>query len=704
MRFIRSSLTLALLSLAACSMQQETTSSDGAATPTAVVTEAVKPVVYATHERDVRDDVFYFVLPDRFNNANPANDNGSTALEISQGGLDVTSKWAFHGGDMQGIEEKLDYLQNLGVTAIWMTPILRNQAIQNTGFAHHGYWILDFTQIDPHFGSNDDLRSLIDAAHQRGMKIFFDIITNHTADVIRFDECHKPDGSFKEGLNGCEYKSTEQLAASDTYTTFIPEGLDNVKTPAWLNDPKYYHNQGDSFWRGESALNGDFVGLDDLRTSDPFVVQGMIDIYRDIITEFKPDGFRIDTVKHVDLSFWEAFSPAIMDHAKSLGIEHFHIFGEVYDGNPAVLSRYTTLGQMPSVLDFGIQYATADFFFKDQTSASIERLLQNDDYYNDADSDPSLLMNFLGNHDMGRVGMFIQQAQPDASESEQLARNVLAHSFMYLSRGIPVIYYGDEQGFTGDAGDVDARESMFASQVASYNDNDLIGTDATTADENFDRQHPLYVGFYELSKLRLEHTTLRYGFQQVRKVESMTAEVDNDRVLAFSRVNPVDMQEYLAVFNPNNTPVEVAVQSYGTYQSVVAASAIAQNDNTVTLSVAPFGYALYRTEAPMSAAQPTAITLASQHTDNQRIKFVYDVELTQAADVPALKVSTYLVDKEGVKSLAAEDYTATYQAIIPPRHLLNTASLEVVVESRAGVLLTEQFAFDRALLESIEVE
>ena len=518
MRFIRSSLTLALLSLAACSMQQETTSSDGAATPTAVVTEAVKPVVYATHERDVRDDVFYFVLPDRFNNANPANDNGSTALEISQGGLDVTSKWAFHGGDMQGIEEKLDYLQNLGVTAIWMTPILRNQAIQNTGFAHHGYWILDFTQIDPHFGSNDDLRSLIDAAHQRGMKIFFDIITNHTADVIRFDECHKPDGSFKEGLNGCEYKSTEQLAAGDTYTTFIPEGLDNVKTPAWLNDPKYYHNQGDSFWRGESALNGDFVGLDDLRTSDPFVVQGMIDIYRDIITEFKPDGFRIDTVKHVDLSFWEAFSPAIMDHAKSLGIEHFHIFGEVYDGNPAVLSRYTTLGQMPSVLDFGIQYATVDFFFKDQTSASIERLLQNDDYYNDADSDPSLLMNFLGNHDMGRVGMFIQQAQPDASESERLARNVLAHGFMYLSRGIPVIYYGDEQGFTGDAGDVDARESMFASQVASYNDNDLIGTDATTADDNFDRQHPLYVGFYELSKLRLEHATLRYGFQQVRKL------------------------------------------------------------------------------------------------------------------------------------------------------------------------------------------
>lgn len=222
---------------------------------------AVEPTVFDSHVRDVRDDVFYFVLPDRFNNANPDNDNGSDTLEISNGGLDITSKWAFHGGDMQGIEAKLDYLQNLGVTAIWMTPILRNQATQLTGFAHHGYWILDFTQIDPHFGSNDDLRSLIAAAHARGMKIFFDIITNHTADIIRFEECHNPDGTFKDGLNGCEYKSTEQLAAGDTYTTFIPEGLENVKTPAWLNDPKYYHNQGDSFWQGESALNGDFVGL-----------------------------------------------------------------------------------------------------------------------------------------------------------------------------------------------------------------------------------------------------------------------------------------------------------------------------------------------------------------------------------------------------------------------------------------------------------
>ncbi|WP_100657819.1 alpha-amylase family glycosyl hydrolase [Alteromonas flava] len=658
---------------------------------------AAQPVVYESPVRDVRDDVFYFVLPDRFNNANPDNDNGSKTQPISAGGLDVTSKWAFHGGDMQGIEAKLDYLQNLGVTAIWMTPILRNQAIQNTGFAHHGYWILDFTQIDPHFGSNDDLKSLISAAHARGMKIFFDIITNHTADVIRFTECHNADGSFKEGLSGCEYKSTEQLAAGDTYTTFIPAGLENAKTPAWLNDPKYYHNQGDSFWQGESALNGDFVGLDDLRTSDPFVVQGMIDIYKNIISEFKPDGFRIDTVKHVDLSFWEAFSPAIMAHAKAQGIEHFYIFGEVYDGNPAVLSRYTTLGNMPSVLDFGIQYATADFFFKDQPLDSLARLIQNDDYYNDADSDATQLMNFLGNHDMGRVGMFIQQAQPDAPEAEQLQRNQLAHAFMYLSRGVPVIYYGDEQGFTGDAGDVDARENMFASQVASYNDNDLIGTDATTADENFDQSHPLYIGLSHLAKLRLQHDTLRYGYQQLREVE-VAGDFDPKRILAFSRVHPDTLEEYVAVFNPNSETVNVSVHAYSHYNAVVPAYDKQQADNRLTLTISPFSYALYRGTQSLPSAIPTALELVSQRVDNERVKFEYAVTLEQETELAGIKVTTYGIDKEGNTIELATDYTATFSAIIPPPRLQNITAIEVVAESTDGQEVRRQFTLNPDIL------
>ena len=665
----------------------------------------IEPPPADTHIRDVRDDVFYFVLPDRFNNANRANDHGSDSLDISRGGLDITSKWAFHGGDMQGIEAKLDYLQNLGVTAIWMTPILRNQATQLTGFAHHGYWILDFTQIDPHFGSNDDLRSLIKAAHARGMKIFFDIITNHTADIIRFEECHNPDGHWRDGLTGCDYKSTDQLANGDTYTVFIPEGLDKVKTPAWLNDPKYYHNQGDSFWQGESALNGDFVGLDDLKTSDPDVVKGMIDIYKNIITEFKPDGFRIDTVKHVDLSFWESFSPAIMAHAKLLGIEHFHIFGEVYDGNPAVLSRYTTLGKMPSVLDFGIQYASADLFFRDSDNQSVKRLFDNDDYYNDADSDPSLLMNFLGNHDMGRAGMFLTQAQPNASDDELIQRNLLAHAFMYLSRGIPVIYYGDEQGFTGDGGDVDARENMFASQVDSYNDNNLIGTEASTAVDNFDQTHPLYVGLAELAALRLSHSALRYGKQQIRHVWDTETSLESSKVLAFSRFETDALHEYLVILNPTPQIQAIGLDAYGEYSPLVPALNFMQGTEQLKVNLAPFSFALYRTNSPIKPAKTTSIKVLTQRFENERIHLSYQLKFggepnpeSIQRDLPAVAVKTYLINAQGKKTLASTDFTSPYQAIIPPQLMRNVTHIEVEVDDSQGTMVSEKALFNRALL------
>ena len=118
-----------------------------------------------------------------------------------------------------------------------------------------------------------------------------------------------------------------QIAQGKHYTPLIPTGEEALKYPAWLNDIDVYHNQGDSFWRGESSVRGDFAGLDDLYTQKSSVVNGMIAIYQDIIDEFKPDGFRIDTVKHVNIEFWQQFSPALLHHAKSQGIDNFFMFG-----------------------------------------------------------------------------------------------------------------------------------------------------------------------------------------------------------------------------------------------------------------------------------------------------------------------------------------------------------------------------------------
>ncbi len=645
------------------------------------------PEIYNDYlNRDVRDDVFYFVMPDRFYNGNPDNDNGSESIPASQGGFVIDSKWGFHGGDLQGIEQKLDYLKSLGVSAIWMTPILRNKAIQQDGYAHHGYWILDFTQIDPHFGSNENLKQLIDAAHAKGIKIFFDIITNHTADVIKYKECHNPDGTTK-GNSGCAYKSTEQLATGDVYTPFILPGEENLKTPAWLNDPKYYHNQGDSFWEGESAINGDFVGLDDLNTLHPDVINGMIDIYKNIISEFKPDGFRVDTVKHVHMPFWSQFSPAIMEHARDLGIPNFHIFGEVYSADPVELSSYTTEGNMPSVLDFGFQQAAADVFYRQGSTVKIKQLFEADDLYSDADSQADLLMNFLGNHDMGRAGFFIQQSNADASEQEKLQLSKLSHAFMYLSRGIPVIYYGDEQGFTGDGGDIDSREDMFPSKVADYNDNNLLGTDATTAQDNFDQNHPLYIELSQLAELRMQHKALRYGVTFNRYFDERRG------VFATSRVDSDEQVEYFAVFNRDRQEQVVTVDaSAGDYQLVYGEGKFVVAKGKLEVTVPPLGYVLLKANETLPNTVQLDAELAGIENVQDRVRIDYNLSAQQQL-LPMLKVRTELMDSNGQYQVVATDMTPPYSAIVSSSRFeaANQQPIRVTVENMQGQSQTHVF-------------
>ena len=253
-----------------------------------------------------------------------------------------------------------------------------------------------------------------------------------------------------------------------------------MKAPAWLNDPTMYHNRGNSTFVGENALYGDFFGLDDLFTERPEVVQGMTDIYSTWISDVGIDGFRIDTVKHVNDEFWQAWAPAILQRAAAAGKPDFFMFGEVFDSNPAFTSRFTKEDKLQAVLDFPFQ-SRARSFASGGPTTGLQELFAQDDLYTDADSNAYSLPTFLGNHDMGRIGNFLRTDNPGASDAELLARDKLAHALMYLSRGEPVVYYGDEQGFTGDGGDKDARQDMFPSQVASYNDDDLIGTDATTA-------------------------------------------------------------------------------------------------------------------------------------------------------------------------------------------------------------------------------
>ena len=163
--------------------------------------------------RAVTDEDFYFVMADRFENGDTANDTGGLGSDRLVSGFDPTAKGFYNGGDLKGLLKRIDYIQGLGTDSIWLTPSFKNKAVQledGPSAGYHGYWITDFTQIDPHLGTNDDLQALIEAAHERGMKVYFDIITNHTADVIGY-EGEPAQGLHQQGRRAVQDRRRHRL-------------------------------------------------------------------------------------------------------------------------------------------------------------------------------------------------------------------------------------------------------------------------------------------------------------------------------------------------------------------------------------------------------------------------------------------------------------------------------------------------------------
>lgn len=572
------------------------------------------------------DEVIYFLLPDRFENGDPANDRGGMKGGYLDHGYDPARKGFYHGGDLKGLIGRLDYVQGLGATAIWVGPIFRNKPVQGPAgqesAGYHGYWITDFTHVDPHFGTDADFKALVDAAHARGMKVYMDIITNHTADVIRYRECEKSFCAYRSradypyqrrggitgpavnpGFAGDADHGAENFARLTSpdyaYTPYVPRGEEKAKTPAWLNDVRYYHNRGETTFRGESSTMGDFAGLDDLMTEDPRVIAGMIEIYGGWIDRFGVDGFRVDTAKHVDPHFWRSFVPVMIARAKARGIPNFHIFAEVavdtIDAGP--LAWHTVEGGFPAVLDFAFRQSALETVAGSAGTAIWERMLEGDALYRGGEAAARQLPTFISNHDGGRFATFVRRAFPQASDAEVMDRVTLAHAMMLTLRGVPTLYYGDEQGFVGDGGDQDAREDMFGSKVAVYNDNRLLGTDATTATPRFDTAHPLYRTFATLARLRAAHPALRRGGQVIR------ARDDAPGLFAVSRFDPETGAEYLLAFNTSTKPitaqVEVGVAMAGAATLAGApCAARVSAPGSLALSLPPLGYSICATEAP----------------------------------------------------------------------------------------------------------
>ncbi|PLK23656.1 alpha-amylase [Porphyrobacter sp. TH134] len=570
-------------------------------------------------ERQLEDEIIYFVLPDRFENGDPRNDRGGIAGGAFDHGFDPTHKGFYHGGDLKGLTARLDYIQGMGVTAIWFAPVFKNKPVQGKpgqeSAGYHGYWVTDFTQIDPHFGTNAEFKAFVDAAHARGMKVYMDIINNHTADVIDYAEgetagyAYRSKGEYpfsrKGGPDGAPINSG--FAGDDNadpanwakltdptfaYTPVVSEAERNVKVPAWLNDVTLYHNRGNSHWIGESSVYGDFSGLDDLATEHPRVVEGMIDIFGQWIDDYGIDGYRIDTAKHVNPQFWQAFVPAMLARAKAKGIDHFHIFGEIAYEEPTATLAAQVMAEsgLPYALDMGFAKAAQMVASGKSPPRLMAEFLQQDAIYPGGAKTALGLPTFLGNHDFGRFAMFVQAMNGSDHPDMLMSRVKLGHAMMFLLRGVPTVYYGDEQGFISDGNDQLAREDMFPSKVAVYNDNRLIGTRSTTAQSNFDTAHPLYRLIGDLAKARSASPALRRGLSTIRAFEET-----KPGLLAVERHDPATGQRILTVFNTSDMPlsqgVEVSYRATGVTSLTGPCPSALATPGSVTITLPAFGFA-----------------------------------------------------------------------------------------------------------------
>jgi glycosidase len=454
----------------------------------------------------------YQIITDRFYDGNPSNNNADGNYDPA--GHRGTS---VHGGDFKGIEEKLDYIKSLGATAIWISPVVLNARGE-----FHGYAGLDFYQVDPHWGTLADLQHLVRAAHSRGILVIDDIVVNHGGNLVDSSDPGYP--AFKDPPEGY------RLRFRNPAKQYPPPFDLNVTNPSLTN---LFHNNGyiQDYHDPIQVERGELSGLDDFCTETPYVRQQMLKIYQYWIREAGFDAFRIDTVKHVEMGFWQEWCPAIRTFAAVQGKPDFFMFGEVLDHSDAKCGSYTgkTGGgpfKLDSVLDYPLYFKINSVFAG--TAGSTKQIAEH--YRAVAtDFDPAVqnqLVTFIDNHDQPRF-----LSLPGAT-GERLK---LALVFLYTARGVPCLYYGTEQAFNGGKDPWD-REDMFAGQFEW----------GPSRGDNFNMTHPLFQFVARLNNFRRLYPALQTGIQS-----NWWSNASDPGLFAYTR--QLGTQEVIVVFNTAST-------------------------------------------------------------------------------------------------------------------------------------------------------
>ena len=535
---------------------------------------------------DWRGEIIYQIVVDRFSDGDPTNNYGVVPSDLVR----------YQGGDWQGIINNIDYLEALGVTTVWISPVVRNVEQHNGFDGYHGYWTQDFLDVNPHFGDLATLRSMVNALHERDILVIIDVVTNHIGPLFYYDinQNGQMDNSiYGTGTDSPLERMSEEEPDFDqrgvqSFTSLGEAGPAPIRwfhdpatnhmppLPAVFQDPTWYNLRGriDAWGREPYAcavvgidnevdpsacrdyvrlqeMTGDFPsGLRDIRTELPEVRSALIDVMVHWIEVADIDGFRVDTIKHVELEFWDIFPSEVRRRAAELGKTNFFMIGEAFDGRDALVSDYVEPNRLDSVFHFSQNFRVFNGVFIGGAPTTDIGSIWNERvrWYNDEPHargiesisggkvpPKDLLVNFLDNHDMPR---FLWNAGTDELG---IARLHAALAFMLLEVGIPCIYYGTEQQFSGRDDPMNRLPLWWT---------------------GFDRENSTFQWIAGLTRLRRSTPELMYGDETIRW---QTAHVGNEidaGLFAFER--SFEGERALAVLNtsPTNISRTVSLDGY----------------------------------------------------------------------------------------------------------------------------------------------
>lgn len=489
------------------------------------------------------DQVLYFLLLDRFSDDkehdysgndgqpvtsgntppyNPVTDNGNAVTTPTDAAVwrDAGGKWC--GGTLNGLNSKIGYLKRMGVTALWLSPIFKQVSFQQT---YHGYGIQDFLSVDPNFGDIADLRKMVQVAHDNGIHVILDIILNHTGNVFSYAvENGQPPwrgGTYPVAGFNDKYGAAS-LPFQDYTQNPLPGGRDDAVWPREFQNPACFNKKGRiNNWDYDPEFReGDFFDLKDVNhgygPTDDYspspALLNLCEVYKYWIAVADIDGYRIDTVKHMDIGATRYFVSAIKEFAQTIGKDNFFLVGEITGGRERAIDTLEATG-LDSALGIDDVQLKLEGLMKGETNPeeyfSLFRnslLVQKSSHVWFKDK----VVTMINDHDQVCKGE--HKARFCATEDGgKLVLGALALNAMTL--GIPCIYYGTEQRFDGrgdgNGADRYIRETMFGGPFGAFR---------SKGRHFFDEKGDLTRELAEILKLRKDWIVLRRGRQYLREI------------------------------------------------------------------------------------------------------------------------------------------------------------------------------------------